>query len=155
MKRPFVFLILLICIVVLVGANRFLWQLQEDKQADTAILLRQIAQFSKEKQRLEERNDALRLEVENLSSPDALISFEEKAREDFGMIGKNETYFVLSKKEYHHVPDIIGLTAEKTDYINYDSVLAKSIQQQVMVKEQKEEISNTIPVSPLKLESLP
>ena len=55
---------------------------------------------------------ALRIDVENLRSPDSYYSYEEKAREDYGMIGKNETYFVLPDSEIASIPDIPGL-AEK------------------------------------------
>ena len=50
--------------------------------------------------------------MDSLKSPDAYRVYEEKAREDYGMIGKNETYFVLPDSEIASIPDIPGL-AEK------------------------------------------
>ena len=47
--------------------------------------------------------------MDSLKSPDAYRVYEEKAREDYGMIGKNETYFVLPDNEMANIPGIPGL----------------------------------------------
>lgn len=109
MKKTFLYLALLALAAVLVFLNYGLWQLQAEKKGRIEGLSTQIALHKRENHALNDRNDALRVEVDNLRSPDSYYSYEEKAREDYGMIGKNETYFVLPASELAGIADVPGL----------------------------------------------
>ena len=111
-KKSFVYLMLLAVAAVLLLVNLYLWHLERNTQHRIADLHQQVGLHLRENKQLNDRNDALRIDVENLRSPDSYYSYEEKAREDYGMIGKNETYFVLPDSEIASIPDIPGL-AEK------------------------------------------
>ena len=109
MKKVFVYLALIAIAVVLAFLNYRLWQLQASKKERIEGLQTQIAWHMRENTGLNDRNDALRVEVDNLRSPDSYYSYEEKAREDYGLIGKNETYFVLPASELAAIPAVAGL----------------------------------------------
>lgn len=109
MKRAFIYLTLLAIALSLGLINAYLWRLQNRTQEHIADLRQQVGLHLRENKLLNDRNDALRVEVENLKSPEAYYALEEKAREDYGMIGKNETYFVLPDSEMANIPDIPGL----------------------------------------------
>ena len=111
-KKSFFFMMLMVVAAALLVFNLYLRRLESNTQHHIADLQQQVGLHLRENKMLNDRNDALRLEVENLRSPDSYYSYEEKAREDYGMIGKNETYFVLPDSEIASVPDIPGL-AEK------------------------------------------
>ncbi|MDO4777196.1 MAG: septum formation initiator family protein [Cardiobacteriaceae bacterium] len=115
MKKNLVYLALLVIAAVLVFLNYRLWQLQAEKKGRIEGLQTQVALHQRENHGLNDRNDALRVEVENLRSPDSHYSYEEKAREDYGMIGKNETYFVLPASELAGIPGVEGLVEKKRD----------------------------------------
>ena len=112
-KKSIVYLMLLALVAVLGMVNLYLWHLERNTRHRIADLQQQVGLHLRENKMLNDRNDALRLEVENLRSPDSYYSYEEKAREDYGMIGKNETYFVLPDSEIASVPDIPGLTEKE------------------------------------------
>lgn len=114
MKKTLVYLALLAIAAVLVFLNYRLWHLQAEKKERIEGLQTQITLHQRENHGLNDRNDALRVEVDNLRSPDSHYSYEEKAREDYGMIGKNETYFVLPASELAGIPGVEGL-AERTE----------------------------------------
>ena len=116
-KKSFVYLMLLAVAAVLLLVNLYLWHLERNTQHRIADLQQQVGLHLRENKQLNDRNDALRIDVENLRSPDSYYSYEEKAREDYGMIGKNETYFVLPDSEIASIPDIPGL-AEKERHHN-------------------------------------
>ena len=109
MKRAFITLVLLVIVGSLGLINAYLWRLQNRTQEHIADLRQQVGLHLRENKALNDRNDALRVEVENLKSPEAYYALEEKAREDYGMIGKNETYFVLPDSEMADIPDIPAL----------------------------------------------
>ena len=108
-KKSFVYLMLLAVAAVLLLVNLYLWHLERNTQHRIADLQQQVGLHLRENKMLNDRNDALRIDVENLRSPDSYYAYEEKAREDYGMIGKNETYFVLPDSEMANIPDIPGL----------------------------------------------
>ena len=109
MKRAFIYLTLLAIALSLGLINAYLWRLQNRTQEHIADLRQQVGLHLRENKLLNDRNDALRINVDSLKSPDAYRVYEEKAREDYGMIGKNETYFVLPDSEMANIPDIPGL----------------------------------------------
>jgi len=112
-KKSFVYLMLLAVAAVLLLVNLYLWHLERNTQHRIAPPPQHNSGARlPAKHHMNDRNDALRIDVENLRSPDSYYSYEEKAREDYGMIGKNETYFVLPDSEIASIPDIPGL-AEK------------------------------------------
>ena len=114
MKKTLVYLALLAIAAVLVFINYRLWHLQAEKKERIEGLQTQITLHQRENHGLNDRNDALRVEVDNLRSPDSYYSYEEKAREDYGMIGKNETYFVLPISELAAIPDVPGLSSKNS-----------------------------------------
>ena len=115
-KKSFVYLMLLAVAAVLLLVNLYLWHLERNTQHRIADLQQQVGVHLRENKQLNDRNEALRLDVENLRSPDSYYSYEEKAREDYGMIGKNETYFVLPDSEIASIPDIPGLAEKEQRY---------------------------------------
>ena len=115
-KKSFVYLMLLAVAAVLLLVNLYLWHLERNTQHRIADLPQQVGLHLRENKQLNDRNDALRIDVENLRSPDSYYSYEEKAREDYGMIGKNETYFVLPDSEIASIPDIPGLAEKEQRY---------------------------------------
>jgi hypothetical protein len=115
-KKSFVYLMLLAVAAVLLLVNLYLWHLERNTQHRIADLQQQVGLHLRENKQLNDRNDALRIDVENLRSPDSYYSYEEKAREDYGMIGKNETYFVLPDSEIASIPDIPGLAEKEQRY---------------------------------------
>ena len=115
-KKSFVYLMLLAVAAVLLLVNLYLWHLERNTRHHIADLQKQVGVHLRENKQLNDRNDALRLDVENLRSPDSYYSYEEKAREDYGMIGKNETYFVLPDSEIASIPDIPGLAEKEQRY---------------------------------------
>ena len=90
-KKSFFFMMLMV-----VAAAPFwyststLRRLESNTQHHTPTCNQQVGLHLRENKMLNDRNDALRLEVENLRSPDSYYSYEEKAREDYGMIGKTK-----------------------------------------------------------------
>ncbi|MDO5090218.1 MAG: septum formation initiator family protein [Cardiobacteriaceae bacterium] len=112
MKKSLVYLALVIIVAVLGFLNYRLWHVQASKKERIEGLQTQVALHQRENHGLTDRNEALRVEVENLRSPDSHYSYEEKAREDYGMIGKNETYFVLPASELAGIPAVEGLLAK-------------------------------------------
>lgn len=108
-KRGFFFLTLAATAAILLGLNYFLWHLQADKKQRIEGLSAQIALHKQENLSLEERNQTLGAEVQTLRSPDSFYAYEEQAREEYGMIGRNETFFVLPETEIADLPDIVGL----------------------------------------------
>lgn len=109
MKRRVIYPVLLLIAAVLVALNVYLWQLKTDKHEHLQGLDAQIGLHLQENQMLTDRNEGLRVEVETLRSPESYYSYEEKAREDYGMIAKNETYFVIADADIAHIDDVPGL----------------------------------------------
>lgn len=81
-----------ILIIMLVALQYRLW-IGEGSAAHNAALQKQIDQQRAENQRLLERNKALVVEIKALKS--GLDVVEERAREDMGMIKKDETFFMI------------------------------------------------------------
>ena len=67
----------------------------EGSLAEVRGLKRQLAAQQLELEQLQQRNEALRAEVQSLKEDDAAI--EARARRELGMIGEGETYFQLIK----------------------------------------------------------
>lgn len=159
MKRLSVSIILWTLTTILVVLNVYLWQVQERKKTRLEGLQSQIALHQRENKNLLDRNNDLNVEVQNLRSPESLASYEEKARENYGLIGKNETFFVLPRKELERIPDIKGLDNGQKDLLLSTKIINRNLTpfiQQDPPKEQTSEGIEPIAVSPvpLQLESL-
>lgn len=89
--------------------NFHLWRLQQDKRQHISGLQTQVLQHEKENAQLQARNERKAQEVETLRSPESFFIYEEKARKEYGMIGENETFFMLRDEEISHIADIAGL----------------------------------------------
>lgn len=110
-KRSFSYLVLVALAASLVAFNIYLWHLQAGKKQLITGLQSQVQLHEKENKILTERNHSKVMEVETLRSPDSAYIYEEKAREEYGMIGKNETFFVLMKDETKNIPNVEGLNS--------------------------------------------
>ena len=108
-KRRFFFPALAATAAVLIGFDYALWRLQANKKQRIEGLRTQVVLYERENRSLEERNQILGVEVETLRSPDSFYTYEEQAREAYGMIGRNETFFLLPETETAGIPDIAGL----------------------------------------------
>lgn len=164
MKKSFVYIALLAIAAVLAFLNYRLWELQAGKKARIEGLQQQISTHERENKGLADRNDALRVEVENLRSPDSYYSYEEKAREDYGMIGTNETYFVLPVSELEGIPAVPGLEEKAAENVQRETpkplpantLSLESVDTLEPVAAPQQTAGDPIPVSPvpLQLESL-
>lgn len=109
-RSVIIFSILLSILAALAGLNLYLYKLQEDKRETIESLQLQVGLHEDENKVLTERNLILQDSVDVLRSPDSFYAYEEKAREDYGMIGNNETFFVLSNKDLQNAPNVAGLS---------------------------------------------
>jgi cell division protein FtsB len=83
-------------IICLLGLQYRLW-VGEGSLANVARLEREVKQQQAENARLRERNNILAVEVDNLKN--GLDSIEERARNDVGMIKKDETFFMVLQEK--------------------------------------------------------
>lgn len=83
-------------IIFLLGLQYRLW-VGEGSLAHATRLEREIKLQQAENDRLRERNHVLAVEVDNLKT--GLDSIEERARNDIGMIKKDETFFMVLKEK--------------------------------------------------------
>lgn len=83
-------------IIILLSLQYRLW-VGDGSLAEVARLEREVRLQQAENDRLYERNQVLAVEVENLKT--GLDSIEERARNDIGMIKKNETFFMVLKEK--------------------------------------------------------
>ena len=81
-----------ILIILLAAVQYRLW-ISEGSLADVNRLEREIKIQQADNSRLRERNRILAVEVEDLKT--GLDSVEERARNDIGMIKKDETFFMI------------------------------------------------------------
>ena len=79
-------------VVLLLALQYRLW-VGEGSLAEVRALKRQLARQQAELAGLQQRNEALRAEVQSLKQDDAAI--EARARGELGMIREGETYFQL------------------------------------------------------------
>ncbi|MGD8177040.1 cell division protein FtsB [Marinimicrobium sp. ARAG 43.8] len=84
--------LLVFLLVLFTGLQYRLW-VAEGSWADVARLDRDIEKQSAENERLIERNRRLAIDVEELKS--GLDSVEERARENLGMVGDGETFYMV------------------------------------------------------------
>ena len=84
-------------LLILLGALQYRLWVSEGSLTDVQRLESEITVQQAENDRLRERNRVLEVEVENLKS--GLDSIEERARSDIGMIGENETFFMVLKEK--------------------------------------------------------
>jgi cell division protein FtsB len=82
-------------LIFLLAMLQFRLWVGEGSVAEVRELKRQIAAQQLELEQLQQRNEALRAEVQSLKEDDAAI--EARARRELGMIRKDETYFQLIK----------------------------------------------------------
>ncbi len=85
-----------ILIILLLALQYRLWQ-GEGSYMHAAKLERDIKQQQAENDRMRERNRILDVEVQDLKS--GADSVEERARNDIGMIKKDETFFMIPAKK--------------------------------------------------------
>ena len=85
-----------VLLIVLVLLQYRLW-VGDGSLAEVWQLHRQVENQKAENARLEERNQALDAEVQDLKQGQTAI--EERAREELGMIRKNETFYQIIEKD--------------------------------------------------------
>ena len=83
--------ILVIFLVILFGFLQYKLWIAEGKIQDLWSLEQRIEMLKAENKVLSERNSKLEAEVNNLKQ--GLDVVEEKARQDLGLVGKDETFF--------------------------------------------------------------
>lgn len=88
MRQRSFYLFLIIIAALLALLNVYLWQLQDDKKSKIRELSEQVSYFNTQNERLKARNKTLDLDLQTLQSPDSFYTYEEKAREEYGMIGQ-------------------------------------------------------------------
>jgi len=88
--------LILILLVLLTALQYRLWY-GEGSLAHSVKLERDIKQQEAENDRMRERNRILDVEVQDLKS--GADSVEERARNDIGMIKKDETFFMIPAKK--------------------------------------------------------
>lgn len=82
---------LLVILILLFGYLQYKLWVAEGKIQDSWALEQRIETLQTNNQKLLQRNNALQAEVDNLKSGKDVI--EEKARQELGLIGKDETFF--------------------------------------------------------------
>ena len=80
-------------LIILLAALQYRLWISEGSLADVNRLEREIKIQHADNSRLRERNRILAVEVEDLKT--GLDSVEERARNDIGMIKKDETFFMI------------------------------------------------------------
>jgi cell division protein FtsB len=85
-----------ILLCLLAGLQYRLW-VGENSLAHVSQLKREIKTQQFENDRLDQRNQILAAEVKSLKS--GLDSVEERAREDLGMIKKNEIFYMVIEEQ--------------------------------------------------------
>jgi cell division protein FtsB len=80
-------------LILLLAALQYRLWVSEGSLADVKRLEREIKLQQADNSRLRERNRILAVEVEDLKT--GLDSVEERARNDIGMIKKDETFFMI------------------------------------------------------------
>jgi cell division protein FtsB len=88
--------LLAVLLIILVSLQYRLWR-GEGSFAQATTLARDIKQQQAENDRMRERNRILDVEVQDLKS--GADSVEERARNDIGMIKKDETFFMIPAKK--------------------------------------------------------
>ncbi len=83
-------------VIVLLLLQYRLW-IGEGSVAHNAALQQHIEQQQAENQRLRERNKALAIEIQALKAGSEVV--EERAREEMGMVKKDETFFMIIDKD--------------------------------------------------------
>ena len=88
--------LLAILVILFIGLQYRLWR-GEGSFAQASQLERNIQQQQAENDRMRERNRILEVEVDDLKG--GADSVEERARNDIGMIKKDETFFMIPAKK--------------------------------------------------------
>lgn len=157
MRQRSFYLFLIIIAALLALLNVYLWQLQDDKKSKIRELSEQVSYFNTQNERLKARNKTLDLDLQTLQSPDSFYTYEEKAREEYGMIGQDETFFVLPQEELNALPDLAAL--QEYDREGLAPIYAVSPQMPQPSPSEPEPVSAPIEMPkidalPLELESL-
>lgn len=88
--------LLAVLLILLIALQYRLWR-GEGSFSQSTKLERDIMQQQAENDRMRERNRILEVEVEDLKG--GADSVEERARNDIGMIKKDETFFMIPAKK--------------------------------------------------------
>lgn len=84
--------ILIIILIALIAHFQYrLWNPENGSFAQIASYEQQLAELKQEVEQKKQRNEALYAEVEDLRQGQEAL--EERARDEMGMIGQNETFF--------------------------------------------------------------
>lgn len=88
--------VLIVLVLIFLGLQYRLW-VGEGSWAEVRALKQQIANQERQLDRLRQTNQALQIEVDSLKNDASAI--EAKARNDLGLIKKDETYFQIVNEE--------------------------------------------------------
>lgn len=89
-------ILIAVLILIFIGLQYRLW-IGDGSFADMDRLEQQVSIQESENTELEERNDALLLEVEELQT--GMDAIEEHARNELGLIREGETFFLIIEEE--------------------------------------------------------
>lgn len=90
--------LMIILLIILLVLQYRLW-VGDGSLAHVRYLKDRLEQQQLENSRLKERNQGLQGEVNDLKS--GLDAIEERARSEMGMIGRDETFYMVIKKQHH------------------------------------------------------
>lgn len=88
--------VLIVLVLIFLGLQYRLW-VGEGSWAEVRAFKQQIANQERQLDRLRQTNQALQIEVDSLKNDASAI--EAKARNDLGLIKKDETYFQIVNEE--------------------------------------------------------
>jgi cell division protein FtsB len=88
--------VLIVLVLIFLGLQYRLW-VGEGSWAEVRALKQQIANQERQLDRLRQTNQVLQIEVDSLKNDASAI--EAKARNDLGLIKKDETYFQIVNEE--------------------------------------------------------
>ena len=88
--------VLIVLVLIYLGLQYRLW-VGEGSWAEVRALKQQIAHQERQLDRLRQTNQALQIEVDSLKNDASAI--EAKARNDLGLVKKDETYFQIVNEE--------------------------------------------------------
>lgn len=88
--------LILIAFVLLIVVNIKVWKKDHDKEKQISVLQQQLAYQLEENSKIQSVNEDLKLKINSLTKGSNEM-LEEKAREDFGMVRDNETFFYYNE----------------------------------------------------------
>lgn len=90
--------LILAAFVLLIILNIKVWKKDYDKEQQISLLQQELAYQQEENEKVKAINDDLKLKINSLTKGSNEM-LEEKAREDFGMVREDETFYYYNEDE--------------------------------------------------------